>query len=201
MPRPHVEEERREQILQATWRVISTIGFRALRMSDVAVQAGVSTGMIHYYFDTKRQLVRAAFERYFTHMIERRQWITESDANPLELLKLLVTSYVPHDEETLQGWRVWSELWVEGLQEPDLRQINEEFYGQWRRTVAGLIRDGQDAGLVREGNAVVLANILVGMVDGLAIQTLLGSSSMTVDRMQATCDTYLDEMLAVPRPL
>lgn len=195
MPRPHVEEERREQILQATWQVIARTGFRALRLSDVASEAGVSSGMIHYYFDTKRELVRAAFERYVTHMTRRRQWILESERGPVELLKLVMASYVPKDDETRRGWRVWSELWIEGLKETDLGQLNEEYYGQWRRLVAGIIRDGQDLGLFRDGNALTFANILVAMVDGLAIQVLLGSTSMTPERMQATCDAYVDEML------
>jgi AcrR family transcriptional regulator len=196
MPRPSVEEERRAQILRATWRVISVSGFRSLRLSDVAREAGVSSGMIHYYFETKRDLLKAAFERYFQHSTERRQWIMESGKDPLDLLKLIVTSYLPIEAETLEGWRVWSELWVEGLQEPDLQLLNEDFYGQWRRLITGVIRDGQDAGAIRDGSAVTLANMLIAMLDGLAIQVLLGSTSMTAERMRATCITFIDEMLA-----
>jgi len=198
MPRPHVEEERRQQILQATWHVIAVSGFRSLRVSDVAKRAGVSSGMIHYYFDSKRDLVKAAFERYYAHSTERRQWIMETGQGPLELLKLIVESYVPVEDETLEGWHVWSELWVEGLQEPDLQELNEDFYGQWRRQVAGIISDGQDAGLIRDGSAIELANMLIAMIDGLAIQVLLGSRSMTADRMRATCLAFIDEMLAKP---
>ena len=44
MPRPHVEEERRQQILLATWHVISGSGFRNLRLSDVAKRAGSAPG-------------------------------------------------------------------------------------------------------------------------------------------------------------
>ena len=200
MPRPHVEEERRQQILQATWHVIAVSGFRSLRVSDVAKRAGVSSGMIHYYFDGKHDLVKAAFERYYAHSMERRQWIMETGQGPLELLKLIVESYVPVEEETLEGWRVWSELWVEGLQEPDLQELNEDFYGQWRRQVAGIISDGQDAGLIRDGSAIELANMLIAMIDGLAIQVLLGSRSMTAERMRATCLAFIDEMLAKPAP-
>jgi AcrR family transcriptional regulator len=198
MPRPHVEEERRQQILQATWHVISVSGFRSLRVSDVAKRAGVSSGMIHYYFDTKRDLLKAAFEQYYAHSMQRRQWIMETGKGPLELLKLLVESYLPIEDETLEGWRVWSELWVEGLQEPDLEQLNEDFYGQWRRLVAGIIGDGQDAGIIRDGSAIELANMLIAMIDGLAIQVLLGSRSMTAERMRTTCVAFIDEMLATP---
>jgi AcrR family transcriptional regulator len=198
MPRPHVEEERREQILEATWHVIAVSGFRSLRLSDVAKRAGVSSGMIHYYFDTKRDLLKAAFERYYTHSMQRRQWIMETGKGPLELLKLIVESYVPVEDETLEGWHVWSELWVEGLREPDLQELNEEFYGQWRRLVAGIIRDGQDAGIIRDGSAIDLANMLIALIDGLAVQVLLGSRSMTAARMRAICMTFIDEVLAGP---
>jgi AcrR family transcriptional regulator len=198
MPRPHVEEERRQQILEATWHVIAVSGFRGLRLSDVAKRAGVSSGMIHYYFDTKDDLVKAAFERYYEHSTQRRQWLMETDQGPLELLKAIVESYLPIEDETLEGWHVWSELWVEGLQEPDLRELNEDFYGQWRRLVAGIIRDGQNAGLIRDGSAVELANMLIAMIDGLAIQVLLGSRSLTAERMRATCLAFIDEMLAAP---
>ena len=37
-----------------------------------------------------------------------------------------------------------------------------------------------------------LANSTVGMIDGLAIQVLLGSRNMTVDRMRSTCRAYLE---------
>jgi hypothetical protein len=36
-----------------------------------------------------------------------------------------------------------------------------------------------------------VANTVVAMIDGLAIQVLLGSRNMTVDRMRATCRAYL----------
>ncbi len=198
MPRPHVEEERRQQILEATWHVIAVSGFRSLRLSDVAKRAGVSSGMIHYYFDTKHDLLKAAFERYYEHSMQRRQWVMETGKGPLELLKLIVESYVPVEDETMEGWHVWSELWVEGLQEPDLQQLNEDFYGQWRRLVAGIIRDGQDAGVIRDGSATELANMLIAMMDGLAIQVLLGSRSMTAERMRTTCLAFIDEMLPKP---
>jgi AcrR family transcriptional regulator len=200
MPRPHVEEERRQQILEATWHVIAVSGFRSLRLSDVAKRAGVSSGMIHYYFDTKHDLLKAAFARYYEHSMERRQWVMETGEGPLELLKLIVESYLPVEDETLEGWHVWSELWVEGLQESDLRELNEDFYGQWRRLVAGIIRNGQDVGVIRDGSATELANMLIAMIDGLAIQVLLGSKSMTAERMRATCTAFIDEMLAKNAP-
>jgi AcrR family transcriptional regulator len=191
VPRVSVEVERRAQIIAAACAVISEIGFRSLRIADVAERAKTSTGTVHYYFDTKRDLMHAAFEANFTSSLERRQHLLDSDAEPATRLLTFVESYLPDDETTIAAWHVWAELWVEALHDPDLQELNETVYGEWRRTVAAIIRDGQDAGVFRDGDAVLLANGLIGMIDGLSLQVLMGSRSMNVNRMRAVCHEVL----------
>jgi AcrR family transcriptional regulator len=191
VPRPSVEAERKAQILSATCAVIAESGIHDLRLTDVAKRAGVSSGIIHYYFASKQALLHAAFEHNFRHSLERRAAVLASDGDPLELLVQLVESYAPLDAESVAAWRVWAELWVHGLREPELRELNESIYGDWRRTVLGLVRDAQDQGQIAAGDPVLVANTVVAMIDGLAIQVLLGSQNMTVERMRATCRAYL----------
>lgn len=192
MPRPSVEAERKAQILTATCAVIAESGIQDLRLTDVAARAGVSAGTIHYYFDGKQALLHAAFEHNFRHSLDRRAAVLAGGGNPLELLARLVESYAPMDDESVAAWRVWAELWVHGLREPALQELNESIYGEWRRTVVGLLRDAQDQGLIGDHDPVLAANTVVAMIDGLAIQVLLGSRNMTLDRMHATCRAYLN---------
>ncbi|MGH3387353.1 MAG: TetR/AcrR family transcriptional regulator [Actinomadura sp.] len=194
MPRPSVEAERREQILRAACEVMAEVGLRSLRVGDVAKRAGTSHGTVHYYFATKRDLVHAAFEFNFQASINRRRPILDSHDDPGKRLRAFVDSYHPDGEETVLAWRVWIELWNEALRERSLQELNERVYGEWRRIVAGIVRDGQDRGQFRAGDAVEMANALIGMIDGLAIQVLLGSRNMTADRMRATCEASLREI-------
>lgn len=194
MPRPSVEVERREQILKAACQVIAEAGIRSVRVADVARRAGTSSGTVHYYFDTKRDLVHAAFEFNFERSVARRGPVLSGRDAPPRRLRAFVESYLPNSEETIQAWRVWAELWVEAIREPDLQELNERVYGEWRRLVAGIIRDGQDHGVFRGGDAVQAANTLISMIDGLAIQVLLGSRSMTVERMRSVCDHFLENL-------
>lgn len=191
MPRPSVEAARREQILVAACDVVSELGFKSLRIADVARRAGTSTGTVHYYFDTKTELMRAAFEWNFTRSLDRRRHLLQEHEDPRQRLRVFVESYLPGDQETVRAWHVWAELWVEALHDTDLQELNEKVYGEWRRLVAGIIRDGQDAGLFREEDPVLVANALIGMIDGLALQVLLGSRSMTIERMRAVCEQTL----------
>lgn len=199
MARVSVEAERKGQILAAACEVLSEIGFKSLRIVDVAKRAKASTGTVHYYFDTKRDLMHAAFEWNFSQSLNRRAPLIEQHPDPRGRLRAFVESYLPADEVTVRAWHVWAELWVEALHDVDLQELNERVYGEWRRTVAAIIRDGQAAGHFREGDPVLLANGLIGMIDGLGLQVLLGSKSMTVTRMRAACEELLRTLEVPPQ--
>lgn len=196
MARVRVDEERKKQILAAACRVVSDMGFKSLRIADVAKYAGTSTGTVHYYFDTKRDLMHAAFEWNFTRSLERRREVLDAEASPSERLRAFVTSYLPDEETTVTAWRVWAELWVEALHDADLQELNERVYGAWRRTVTGVIKDGQLLGEFRDGDPFVIANGLISMIDGLSLQVLMGSRNMTAERMRTVCEEILDWLAA-----
>lgn len=196
MPRPSVEAERRPQILAAACEVIATAGIPALRLSDVAREAGVSSGTVHYYFDTKKEVITAAFEFNLTDSLARRQELLNSGKNSLAILHDLVDSYLPHDDLSTRAWKVWLALWAEGSRDTVLQEINDRLYGQWRDVVAGVIGDAQRAGLARPGDPVTVSNMLIGMLDGLAVQVVLHSSQMTLADMRRTCRDFIAELIA-----
>lgn len=191
MARPSVEAERKAQILGAACAVLADVGFTALRVSDVAKRVGTSTGTVHYYFPTKRDLTTAAFEWNFARSLERRQHILDRHDDPRSELRAFVESYLPSDEVTVQAWHVWAELWVEALHDKELAALNERVYGAWREIVCRIIEDGQRAGHFHDGDPVNIANGLIGLIDGLSLQVLLGSKDMDVARMRAVCDGWL----------
>ncbi|QBJ96292.1 TetR family transcriptional regulator [Rhodococcus sp. ABRD24] len=192
MPRPSVEAERREQILQATCEAIAELGFRDVRISDVSRRAGVSNGTVHYYFDSKDALLHAAFQFNFENSLDRRAWIMEKSDGPLVRLHRLVESYLPAGPETVTAWRVWVELWASALGDAELQKLNDNVYGEWRAVVYDTVEAGIDQGVLRAEDPGVATDMLLGLLDGLAIQVLTGSAHMTPTRMRAICDQFID---------
>ena len=197
MPRPSVEAERRQQILSAACEVISTMGVPDLRLVDVAKEAGVSSGTVHYYFDTKRDVINAAFAFNLEDSFGRRQELLHSTKGSLSMLKDLVQSYLPNDDASRRAWKVWVALWAEATRDTELQQLNERLYGQWRDLVSGVIRAAQQEGSARPGNPVAMANMLIGMLDGLAVQVVLGSPRMTLADMRDVCRTFIAQVIAI----
>lgn len=200
MPRPSVETERREQILQATCEVIGELGMHEMRVADAARRAGVSSGMLHYYFDTKRALLVAAFEYNFTRSLTRRRALMSAEQPALTTLELLIETYLPREQETLLAWKVWAELWAEAMRDEEFQSVNERLYEEWRRLVVEIVSQAQLEGSVREGDPVELANMLVAMIDGLAIQALAQSPRMSVTTMHATLRAFVAGALRSSAP-
>src|SRR5437867_12978254 len=61
-PKVGVAPLRREQIVRATIRCLARDGYSGLTMKKVARAAGVSQGILHYYFADKRAILVAALE-------------------------------------------------------------------------------------------------------------------------------------------
>lgn len=55
-------EDRREQIIDAALLIFAEKGFARATNRDIAQQAGITTGLIYYYFKSKEELLRAALE-------------------------------------------------------------------------------------------------------------------------------------------
>ncbi|WP_182358747.1 TetR/AcrR family transcriptional regulator [Tomitella gaofuii] len=197
MARPSVEAERRRQILTAACEAIAELGFRGVRVADVARRADVSSGTVHYYFDGKDALLRAAFAFNFDSSLRRRQWMHDPPADPLRRLDALLASYLPHGPATTTAWRVWIELWAAALGSPELQRLNDAVYDSWRAIVRDAVDAVCDAGLTRPGlDRSDITEMLIGMLDGLAIQALIRSSRITRARMLEICDAAVHSLLA-----
>jgi AcrR family transcriptional regulator len=55
-----MSEETRRRIVEAAVRVLARDGYAATSVKDIAAEAGVAAGLVHYYFTSKEELVAAA---------------------------------------------------------------------------------------------------------------------------------------------
>lgn len=196
MARPSAVAERRREILEATCVVVAERGFRDLRIADVAKRAGYSTGTVHYYFDSKDELLKEAFRFQYEQSRDRREGYVEDGDDPVTRLRKLTDGYLPTSTQTIRSWRVWLELWVSALRDQSLSEINDVYYGDWRQAVLAATAAGKEQGLITVQDPVAFADAYVGMLDGLAIQVLIGSEHMTAERMRQTCAAFIDSIVA-----
>jgi AcrR family transcriptional regulator len=161
-------EERRTEILEMTCEVVIERGFAATRVSDVANKLGVSTGLIHYHFDSKDQLLAEAFQYAAAIDLARVAAEIESASSPLAKLDKVFKLYSPAEAES--GWMLWIDGWGEALRSPALKKISQDLDLHWKQALESVIREGVADHSFRCSDPHGAAWRLAALLDGLGVQ-------------------------------
>jgi AcrR family transcriptional regulator len=195
-PRPN----RPEQILAAASRVIQRRGFANARIADIAREAGMSTGAIHYYFDVKDEVLIAALKWASERLFDKLDVLSLGATSERERLAQVLEVAVPEPGPRRGEYVLWIELWVRALQEPQLLPACEELSRRWRAYFHEPVRRGAESGEFRPLAAPdEVAERLVALVDGLGFELLLGYSWTSPERMRERVDAFVSEQLGVSR--
>ena len=88
MSKPDVAAERKDQIVRATVECITKRGYHNFSMQDIARTAGVSKGIIHYYFLNKDDLMMSVLDRVAGDIEKVLEKEMGSIKEPVEKLKI-----------------------------------------------------------------------------------------------------------------
>jgi AcrR family transcriptional regulator len=194
-PRPSVEAKRREEVLAATCAIIGEVGFRHVRIADVAERIGTSTGIIHYYFRTKDELLEAAFRFVIETARARSLAALEGVTDPEERLLTVIRVNLP-TASNHQDWPIWIHLWAEALRDPSLRRVSVTAYDRWVRLIEDIVREGQEQGAFTHLDAREFATQLLAMIDGLVIQALISGRPTAMRALRPTVESFLRQALS-----
>ena len=191
---------RPEQILAAAARAIQQRGFANTRIADIADEAGMSTGSIHYYFDVKDEVLIAALKWASERLFERLDELSAAASSERERLAQVLEVAVPLPGPRRGEYVLWIELWVRALQEPHLLPACEELSKRWRGYFYDPVRRGSQSGeFVPVSDTDEVAERLIALVDGLGFELLLGYSWTSPERMRERVDAFVCEQLGVSR--
>jgi AcrR family transcriptional regulator len=190
---------RRERILEAACQAILERGFPATRITDVAAAAGTSTGTIHYYFETKDEVLVAALKWAGERLFARVEDPAVGD-DPATRMGHLLRVSVPSPGASYDEYVLWVEMWVRVLHQPELLPISEALSARWRGYFFALVRSGTAAGAFSPvADPDVVADRIIAMVDGLGFETALRYSWTSPERMHERLLDFAAEQLGVAR--
>jgi AcrR family transcriptional regulator len=182
---PAVAEGARERILAAAVERIATDGIDDVRIARIAMDAGVSTSLVHYHFETREALLEQALEYSFELAGDVRIGEEEGDApNHTRRLAAMVDQCLPYPGELERDWILWVELWLRAVRHTELRPTAARLYRRMRRWFAEAIAAGVDAGEFATGvDPERTADRVLALCDGFGVRALLGD--LEIDRARA----------------
>lgn len=159
--------ERREKILQAAFRALSRGGYENTSVKDIAEEAGVAQGLVHYYFRSKQALVLAVLAMCCAKMQLPEGGDPAHDAlSAFEVFKAMLRDR--HDAH-----RLYIELIGVGLHDPEVGAGVLEFVREDRGKVETIAREVLATGELPSDQAPAIAGAVWGGCLGIMIQQLV----------------------------
>lgn len=183
-PRPRLDHIRRPAILAAAAEVIRERGLENTRVADVAERAGTSAPSVLYWFASKSELLTVALtaaEENFYQQLEAS--LADLGTACERIVRLIESASGTGDYDAT----LWIDLWARALRDEELAAIREQLDLRWRRTIAAIVREGQEAGEFGPTDPDELALLLASLLDGLAVQIALGDTDGTSERAREIC--------------
>lgn len=152
-PKPDVSAERRTQIVDAATKVFARLGFKGSRMDDIVEEAGVSKGLLYWYFKGKDAIIVAVMERLFAPEIKHVENIAASERTAREKL-LAVAHDAVRDIRTMNRLLpITFEYYSYAFRNKAVRKVLTDFGISYYGTIQKIIEDGIKTGELRSVDA------------------------------------------------
>jgi AcrR family transcriptional regulator len=166
-----LDGEKAQRIVAAMRESVGTRGAAGSTFDVVAREAGVSRGLLHYYFGSKERLLVEVVRRDCDARIAALEEALARAKSVDEVVATLVASLEDFVEDEPASSAVVYEMVSASHHSEELRAEMAELYRRWRSHLAEVLRTKQDEGVVSlDADPEAVASIIFALGDGIGLQ-------------------------------
>ncbi len=198
MPKVGMEPIRRNQVINATLKCISISGFEGLTLDSIAKKAGISKGVVSYYFKSKEDLILQSFQLFLEFYNQKGAEAFGKETSALELLEGLIDivvfpqidSPIPEQPDDDSGQDVSTQpmtnltedqiasvlihFYSRMKQNEKLGEVYQEMYQQYLDGVIAILKYGIETQEFKVVNLLPTAYSIMTQMDGIVLYEALG---------------------------
>ncbi len=193
------EDQRREELIKATYQEVAEKGYSAVTLQDIAKRAGVSKGSTLYYFATKEDLFLGALEWIIERVHERIGEAVAGVDDPIEKVKAAINTIFANAQESRQFFLAYTDFISIGTRNKRFHDLNARFFDGCCGRDREIIEYGIKAGAFRQLNLDDASSMMRALVDGLMLQWFF-SSEATFDDYRRRCERIVLDYLIGTNP-
>lgn len=183
MTKADVAAERKNQIVRATVDCIAKYGYHNFSMQDVARTAGVSKGIIHYYFLNKDDLMMSVLDKVAADIERVLHADMDSIDNPKKKLEIFIEICLDVVRSTKEYYQVNMDFWTQINQKEEVRQVIARHYVKFRETCSKVLEEGMEKGLFCKVDPEEYSSYIISIIDGISLQWLFDEKVFNYDKM------------------
>src|SRR5271163_2948750 len=162
------EDTRRRQLVEVTIDSLAELGYVGTTLAQIALRAGVSTGLVAHYFGDKDGLLDAAFRALTRRVGDHVRARLRQVSTPRARIQAIIDANLAPEEFEQRTGSAWLAFWGQVLQVPSLKRVQSVYQ---RRTLTNLRSSLKR--LVPRDEAQNLAAMIAAMIDGVWLRAAL----------------------------
>ncbi len=195
MSRKPVAAERRTQIIDALFACLAVSGHETVTVKDIAREAGLHYGVIHYYFKSKDEIVSAMADSIIAKYEQRMLGAILPARSAAEKIEAAVGFLVDEFIFNRRLNRVFYNLVQMAFEREAVRDALRKQLRVYRGHIADVVREGIETGEFRVRDSERSASLMVALIEGMALQWVVDPRKLNRkevhDIIRATIDQHL----------
>jgi AcrR family transcriptional regulator len=165
--------DKAQRIVDAMRDSVARRGAAGSTFEQVAREAGVSRGLLHYYFGTKERLLVEVVRRDTELRVDRLDERLAPAKSVDDVLEALIASLTDMIENEPGFFLLLFELFSAGRRNPDIQKEVGQLFEKTRSHVADVLRSKEEEGVLSLRFAAEdVVSYLFALGDGFALQAL-----------------------------
>ncbi len=178
-PRKKIKDKRRVQLIEANMESIAVRGLTETTITHISETAGMSRGIINFYFDSKETMMRETL----THLLEEQTlaWqeaLEKASGSSPEKLQAIVKALFSSRVCARKKLAVWAAFIAHAATHAPYRFAFEQANRQLAEAIHPLVDSSQSEALTAQ---------LLGIMRGFWLEQLVGDKSLDKATMEALC--------------
>jgi TetR/AcrR family transcriptional repressor of bet genes len=187
-----VKEVRRKQLIDATIRAIGRVGYANATLTHVASEAGLSPGIVNFYFKSKEQLLIATLEQIAEEYSAFWQAaINKGKVAPAAGLEAMIEADFHPTVCNVEKVSIWYAFWAEArgnaAYHDVVSRLEQDYLAQTETLCQRIIQEGGYEG----ASAGDVATGLNAMIDGMWFDCLMEPKAFNRAEAKRICRQYL----------
>ena len=168
---------RRSQLTRAAYKMVGQKGYYNFTIRDIAREAGLSTGLVHYYFKDKEDLLLNLLKeinRNMTIILNRAISVIDNPKDKLETFMNQAFDLV-HTEKDY--FYIVIDFWSQVNKNERMKRANIKLFQSYRDECMKILREGVEKGVFNPIDVEYIAAFIISLIQGMVIQHVIDANA------------------------
>jgi TetR/AcrR family transcriptional regulator, fatty acid metabolism regulator protein len=176
-----IVDKRRQQLKEAAYRVVSKKGYNNFTIRDIAKEAGLSNGLVHYYFKDKEELLLSLLTEMNRKLKKNTISVLKNINDPIKKMKAFLRLAFEQVVTEKEYYYVIIDFWSQANRNERMRKANIKLFDSYNEMLTVIIQEGIEKKIFFVKDMKYTVIVIISLMQGLITHYSIDSESFDYD--------------------